>query len=92
MGKICHAPQSSTKLRLLYRLELTAFLISRMDMLTRWLYLLAVSVLSLLSMVCNGQVRDVVMDLGAPDAARPIRVAIWYPEGVCSPETSGAVP
>lgn len=58
-------------------------------MLTRWLYLLAVSVLSLLSMVCNGQVRDVVMDLGAPDAARPIRVAIWYPEGVCSPETSG---
>jgi predicted dienelactone hydrolase/hypothetical membrane protein len=60
-----------------------------MDMLTRWIYLLAVSVLSLLSMVCNGQVRDVVMDLGAPDAARPIRVAIWYPEGVCSPETSG---
>ena len=56
-------------------------------MVRRWLSLLAVFMLPLLSMVCSGQVREVQRDLDALNAERPMHVAIWYPEGVC---TAGA--
>ncbi|TWI48977.1 putative dienelactone hydrolase [Pseudomonas duriflava] len=52
-----------------------------------WLYLLAVFVLPLLSMVCSGQVREVRRDLDVINTGRPLHVAIWYPEGVCSSGT-----
>lgn len=57
-------------------------------MTARWIGVLVVFVLSLVSMECRSQVREVIRDLASSDAQRPLRVAIWFPEGQCAAGTS----
>lgn len=56
-------------------------------MATRWMCMTAALLLGLLSMACVGQVREVTRDLGPADAARPMRVTLWYSEGPCLADT-----